>query len=703
MATHPSYTPDERREYMRRYRAEGRDRTRVANRNVNLPFVGVDGEGGNVGSGYHAYFLLRSGGQSIVPTGSNVRLSTRECLDFLSSLDPDAIYVVYYGDYDVTKILEDLGWSKLDKLINRGKRVRKDGRGIWPVDYAEFQVEYLPRKEFKVRREISRTRDVSSGKWHIEYSPWIVVNDVGSFFQCKFVEALEKWNIGTPNERMAIARDKERRDSFVLSDLPAIAEYNALECRLLAQLMEKFRSACIKAGYVPSKWQGPGQLAEAMFRKHGLPQSKDIPLLHSDKHVGLLEFARNAFYGGRPETMAIGYVNRSVDQWDLNGAYPYAMQGLPCLIHGLWHYSEDADEILAHPGLGIWYGSFYRQHSNKGRYPMWYGLPIRNKDGTILYPGSGRGWYWSFEIRASIHQRYVPEQAWLYTRKCQCTPMAFLEDVYRERQRIGKDDAGIVLKLASNSAYGKQVQSIGVPKFSNPIWGSFITASCRMQIQDFIHSSPLCRDPDGWCGKDILMVATDSVCTWQDRTDVVESTELGGWSRERHPNGLFIVQPGLYFGSSGKRAKTRGVPYSVISDYEPRFRAAFAKMCETHLLIDGDVQVPQRMFVGIRYALHRKNLKLLGQWIEFEDPETGRTGKTIRFDWGSKRALYPAIEPIPGVRMYIETLPQEGDPDVETIPYHKDIGGLLIRSHLREMFEAQPDWASGPLMEGVIE
>lgn len=695
MAKH-TYTVD-RREYYRQYmatrRAEGKDTARTQHRNATLPFVGVDGEGGNVESGYHAYFLLTAGGQSIVPTDGNVRLTTTQCLDFLDSLPRDAIYVVYFGDYDVTKILEDLGWDKLTKLMDRSLRQRKDGKGVWPVDYGPYQVDYLPRKEFKVRKERGRYLDEATGKTRIEYSPWLIVNDVGSFFQTRFVEALEKWDVGTAEQREAIGIGKEARGTFDFSGIEDIATYNALEIELLQQLMSKFRAACSQVGYMPAKWQGPGQLAEAMLSKHGVPLTRNVTLFNDPSYLPLIDAARAAFYGGRPEVMAIGPVDRQVAQFDINSAYPYAMLSVPCLEHGTW---ERVSTVDIDDDLALCYGSFHRQpsntdHNGQSRYPMWYGLPVRTKDGTITYPGNGRGWYWSFEIRSAQHQRFDVEQAWLYKRCCDCRPLAFVSTVYRQRQSLGKDGPGIVLKLALNSLYGKQVQSVGSPKYSNPIWGSYITAYCRSMIQGFIHTSEFCTDPHRWCGKDVLMIATDSVCTFNPRPDIVESSELGGWSVELHPRGMFIVQPGLYFGSSSKPAKTRGVPRSVIESYERTFRDSFAKMADTHKLTDGDVDVPQRLFCGIRYALHRRNLRLLGQWIEFVDPETGRTGKTIRFDWSSKRHPYMALPPN-GFHSYIETYPQEGDSTVDSVPYSKDIGGLLLRNSLRGLYDGQPDW-----------
>lgn len=680
------HNPETRRAYQREYYRERRGN----GSRTSLPFRGIDGEGGGeqgtVHPGYHAYFLLTGGTRSILPRAGNIRLTTGQALEFISSLDPDYCYVGYFFDYDVTKILEDLPHAKLDRLMDRTKRVRKDGRGIFPVDFGPYEVDYIPRKEFKVRKK--------GGKW-------IVINDVGPFFQCRFLEAIKLWGVGTPEQHELIAKGKNMRGNFLIEDMEEIAEYNAMEIVLLQELMEKFRIACSDVGLVPNKWQGPGQLAKALMQKNGVPRSKDVPLLNDPDFNELMTFGRNSYYGGRPEVMGIGPITRPVWQWDINSAYPAAMMDVPCLMHGGWEKEEyvngmDAAKIDA--DYAIVYGSFERLPVPAGHVdPMWNGLPFRRADGSICYPGAGTGWYWSFEIAASIHQRFVAKEAWVFRRRCVCKPLSFIAEVYEQRLALGKDGPGIVLKLTVNSVYGICVQSIGRPEYSNPLWGSFITAWCRTRIQEFIHSSPNCEG--GACGKDVLMVATDSVATWRNReADVETSKKLGGWSVEEHPRGMFIIQPGLYFGSSGKHAKTRGVPLAVIEEKEREFRDGFEAMVRSRRLEDGDVIVPQRMFVGIRYALHRRNLKLLGQWIEFngDDEDPSKRGKVIRFDWTTKRLPYPVLEPN-AHHSYLETFPILGASDEETIPYAKDIGGVMQRELERLAYEAMPDWQ--PIIE----
>jgi hypothetical protein len=52
-------------------------------------------------------------------------------------------------------------------------------------------------------------------------------------------------------------------------------------------------------------------------------------------------------------------------------------------------------------------------------------------------------------------------EAWIYETECDCQPFARMPEFCRERVKIGKEGAGIVLKLGSNSVYGKLAQSVG--------------------------------------------------------------------------------------------------------------------------------------------------------------------------------------------------------------------------------------------------
>jgi hypothetical protein len=682
---------------------------------MSKPFVGVDGEGRNLDNGYHAYFMLRAGDQVLWHKPFDQRLRTNDILEFLSALDPRNEYVSYFFDYDVCKILEDFTWSKLDNLVHREKR-RRDKGGYFPVDWGPYQVEYFPHKEFKVRKE---------------EGPWITISDTGTFFQCKFSDTLDMWKVGTDEERASIEEGKALRGTFATITNEYVDRYNALECKLLAEVMEQFRDICVDLGYVPRKWQGPGQLAEVMFKQHGIPRNKDLPIFAGpevevndefraiiDANYGVGAYGRYAYYGGWFEVPMVGYTPAPAVQWDINSAYPSAMLHLPCLVHGTWE-RVTGRRGLSQDELSINFGTF--TWDSRGKRTLLAGLPVRRRDGSVHHPLNGQGWYWSFEVRSAIHQDFTAYDSWVYTKHCECVPFEFVRGLYKYRKSLGKSAKGLVLKLIMNSLYGKMVQSIGNPTYSNPIWGSFLTAWVRTAMANAIHSLPGCRSRESAipCASDVYMVATDAIVTRDHPSldglfDV--GSELGQFEKKVHDHGLFIVQPGVYFDPVGDNSetvyKTRGVPKSKVVEHRKAFLQGFAEMVRARNIRAGDVHLPYTLFVGIKQSLIRRNMKILGSFQNYVDTETGEVGRRTSFEWRSKRRP----EPLPATRVHADgsvdaiwTLPYWGRENdegrdvpqgmlVQTVPYSKDIGGLMRNALLRAAFEGQPDWNQVPEM-----
>jgi hypothetical protein len=480
-----------------------------------------------------------------------------------------------------------------------------------------------------------------------------------------------------------------------------IREYNGLEIRLLGELMAEFRKACRDAGYMPSSWQGPGCLATAMMRKHKIPKRKVLqasekipPLLWND--------ANDSYYGGRFEVTATGQIDNPVVQSDINSAYPAAMQELPCLIHGEWYYGE-FDFIDGQPpgmemkrGQDLWlgYGQF-EAHDE-----AWlYGLPVRSKNGTIRFPANGNGWYWSVEVDQAIHQTFRVQRYWRYERKCDCQPFDFLTPLYEERKRIGKTGKGKVLKLGMNSLYGKTAQSVGHAPYANPIHASLITALTRSKMMGRVHDSSLCAANNGMCGKDVYMLATDGLFR-DSRLHIGDSSsgELGGWDVTQH-EGMFIVQPGLYYCEGNELAKTRGLPRERFVEFLGRFRECWERIgIGTNLLSDlsdWDVSVPVQSFVGLRLARVR-NWKKLGQWDHKCEKDgcavtTNHIHKTVSFDWSGKRHVYDGeVEGNVGGGAW-RSRPQQGDVSETNHPYDKAIGAW--RNDERLLTDDNPDWS----------
>lgn len=626
----------------------------------NQEFRGVDGEGGNVpeeGALFgtrHQYLSLRAG-PDLLATGKP--LSWSECLAFLSDLSPHYIYVSYFFDYDVTMIIRTFPVDRARRLLNRNLRYSKTGN-VLPLDIGGFEIDYLQHKEFRVRRKGRRN--------------WIVINDVGQFFQASFLKTLQRWEIGTPAELEAIRKGKSMRADF--AELTEETQYyNALECVLLEQLMTNFRAVCWETGYVPKKWQGPGNLASAMLEAHGVPKRDSIPILSNTKFSGL---AQAAYYGGRFETTVCGPVRGPVWQYDINGAYVHMLRSLPCLTHGTWR------RVYNRPDRGqIWFGEISFSHDAPRNL---YNLPFRTADGNIRFPREGNGVYWSMEIEAAerANTRTQFRSGYVYGSDCQCRWFDFVDPYYQKRVSLGKSAKGYVLKLAGNSIYGKLAQSIGYAPYANPIWAGIITAGCRALLIDAYSQA----EPDCY------MLATDGLFMGK-RLDLPVSKELGEWEETYLADGIFIIQPGIYF--SGGDVKTRGVEHVRIEDMQDIFRLEWERYRGNAKGLHFSVNVPVTNFITAKQALNRNKWQLAGTWEQVT--------REISFAWGNKRKAGHAFWRDGMLR----TVPYDGDPDAVSIPYSRVIGGnAVIPDDVRyaepglaerERMAGQPDWVT-PLL-----
>lgn len=611
--------------------------------NIRKPFVGVDGEGGNFPTG-HEYMLLRAGTHAL-ETGEP--LTWRDCLPFLADLPKDVIYVAFFFDYDVTMSIRGLSPERLTRLLDIDcRRIPKKPCSSFPIDIncdlGDFQIDYLPGKEFRVRR---------LGQ------PWTIINDVGSFFQCSFVKALTQW---FPEEKYQPIIEKIRQGKEQRHDFGGVTEderqYNILEIRMLEELMERFRDVCDELDIRPHRWQGPGNLVSSVFKREGLPRNRDIPLWGEFPEVARM--ANDAYYGGRFEPRAFGHIDGPVYQYDINSAYATTYRRLPCLVHGTWK------RITALPRRGeLFLANVEFEHGSGFHFGT---LPIRTDNGTLVWPLQGQGIYWSTEL--DVARKYGVKlrmtEGWQYVKNCECVPLDFAEAAYHERRRLGKNGKGMVLKIFLASAYGKLAQSVGCAPYSNPVWAGLITSTVRAQLTDAALTVGL--------GEGVLMLATDGLFTTEPILSLRLGDALGEWDVSEHAD-MFIVQSGVYFLGS-KAPKTRGIPQTRVVAQEQDFRRVWEDFYSGSEL--RTVRITLNSFVGVRLALARNKPALAGQWID--------NPKEVAFDWSSKR-----VDPV-WEGHGIVTKPPQGSPSLSSMPYSRVIGGTNAKRQLD--LADQPDW-----------
>lgn len=589
------------------------------------------------------YKLFRMGARYMLSEGGP--LKTREILEFILQAPDTGIYIGYYFDYDVTMILRDIDEDIANQVFRQNSF---NGITVW----GDFAIHYLPKHKFG----IGRPYYLRDGRVKIQKGTYRVIYDVGKFFQCAFVKALQQWNIVSDAELNLIQEGKDRRGKDVGDENAAVQdrdiEYNRLECEHLASLMERFRDACVLGDCVPAQWIGPGQIASTLLRAHKIPVKNDLKIQYGDRWAA-------AFYGGRFETSIVGRYPNAVYEHDIRSAYPAAMLKLPCLQcatqstgYGLSDVTEYCvAEIVFHHSSGVQWGT----------------LPIRSRDGSLSFPRSGRGIYAGPEILAAIKLGAEIEVGNVYRIEPHCDHVSFdwLPGLFNFRRSLGPTK-GIALKLGLNSMYGKLVQRIGAAPYFNPVWSTLITSYVRAELLHAIAHNP----------KSVLMLATDAVYSTEPLPLPI-GNELGQWETST-ADGIFICKPGIYV-AGDKKVKTRGIGASLFHEHFPHIEKRWIDACHKSVFKPPVYLFEFQLFIGSRLALQR-DWALRGSWTKQE--------YTLDFAWSNKRKARAARHD-----EYVSTMPHDGHDMLRSVIYGaENLYADTRYATKRLMCEAMPDF-----------
>jgi hypothetical protein len=486
--------------------------------------------------------------------------------------------------YDVNMLLRDVTKSALRDLW-------ESETVTWYRDGAYYRITWRLRKFFRVHRA---TRVMG---------PWIggTVWDVWPFFQSPFVTACEKYGVGTPEEHAALASMKGRRDTFRAKDLPEIEPYNQLELKLLVELMDTLRRSLQTAGLRISRWDGPGAVAASLLTREGV---KDAPPLEPPEDV--LDAAQYAYYGGRVECAQYGHHAAPVYHYDINSAYPAALQHVPCRRAGCGSW-----ERIPPGAWSLALASRFAVHHVRWAFPRghaFYPFPWRSARGGVYFPREGEGWVWTAELQAAADFEKFDAveylEGWSWNGHCRhAGGYAWVPTIYaeRERARALRDGAEHALKLSLNSLYGKCAQRAGaiftregwrLPPFHDLSAAGWVTSHVRAQLYRAAMQSPA----------DVIMLATDAIySTVPLELDVDRPGEktLGKWTGGIHPSAT-IVQSGVYWLAHEDGTRTlfsRGFERSSI-DHDATCSAWHTGVAS--------LTCRQRRFVGLGLALAGK-------------------------------------------------------------------------------------------------
>lgn len=568
---------------------------------LNRQFIAWDGEGvTDPNSGKHYYNFLANSMGGIIIQKSAIRkhsgLGTERIFEFLCSEGqkyPNSIHIIYGGGYDFNMFLQSMTRDEVEELY-------KNDSIIW----RGYNVKWRRGRSFEIRNLTIRG------------SHSIIVYDVLPFFQTSFVSACDSYLGENFSHREIIVEEKKNRGTFTEQRFVDVRQYNDYELENLVALATELRSRLNNVGIRIKRWDGPGAIAAELLSKYNIQDAM------AETPLEVAKAARYAYAGGRFEPIKLGVHNNkywdeesssNVYEYDINSAYPYAMQFLPNLRNGKWIHSTGSkvrppknDKVFA------LYHVKYREPEDslsnaiEGlRHPRPFFKRLAN--GRIFFAESVEGWFWSPEVCAGLEyaKRYDCTiellECWTFHEYTNTSrPFSFVPELYKERQRLkaAGDGANVGIKLGLNSLYGKLAQQIGwrmdpytgqlrKPPFHQLEWAGYITAMCRSRIfsaaMDNLES--------------VVAYETDALFVTEPLEHLRISNDLGDWEPTVFSS-LSYIQSGFYFGTvNGKEIiRSRGVDKDSID--RESFEFAFIEF--------GSVTARSSRFITAGQALFQK-------------------------------------------------------------------------------------------------
>ena len=416
-------------------------------------------------------------------------LTSLECIDFLFKTSQKYNYF-FRIDYDVNMIIKD--WSKKDiiKLY--------DGEQVY---YKGYTIIYYKDKILSISKDKKRKRFF----------------DVSNFFNTSLLNTIKILEIElTDNEKKFIELMKSSRSDFKLKDKDKIIEYSLLENKIGLKIVNKIYELI------------PGEL-----KTYNLYGSSVLAnnFLNLKRIKGSFTFStkvfEEAYFGGRMECFKIGRF-KNIYKYDINSAYPAVIKDLrEPLYYDIKKY--DNEKIV---DTNIYEVEF--EHQDKFQIGT---LPIRLKNGYLVFPMAGKGYYYGVELKQAI-KRNIKLKIYNYLdiklgdKLFNCE----IEKYYLLRQELKKknDKRNLIIKILLNSIYGKFAQSTGKPRFRNLYLAGYITASVRAKLLEATYKKD----------EEIIFFATDGILS-KCKLDLPISYELGDWEliniRE-----AYVILSGVY-------------------------------------------------------------------------------------------------------------------------------------------------------------
>lgn len=517
-------------------------------------------------------------------------------------------------------------------------------------------------------------------RFYAEYRPhgdrmeeWkrLDIHDTGRSFIGGLEKVIEQWRPElSPEQRAIIARGKANRGKPGFEDdLAKLAEYSEAECVAHARIVRKLLDSIRDAAHVniaPSKLFGSGSIAASVMKHYKVPTRKQT---HRDEDVftgvGIEDMPDLTYFGGMIETPVVGLVKGTVDEEDINQAYPSVLVELECMRkdHGRWvkkHGSWTGYDQLPRYTIGYALVSWSILDQTSSTPPF----VVRGQNGCVYqtWTQTQKVWVTLPEYRTAL-TRYPTDikchqiVIWEATEDCDCdAPFWWLQSMYNYRFELKKrikarrkdipaweildaqlealepDDPTAALlskqmkdilmddpeclelfcqeqaiKLIINSVYGKLAEyKRGLGRYTNRHYAAMITGATRAKVRTKTWEREA-------AGGTVVYQHTDSVLSINGGARD-EGDELGKWGLEdKVTRDFLILQPGLAVALGGGKTASRGCSEEKLVE-AARLWESKVDLTQ-HPLVWPEIVVTQQRMISRKLAQVRGRPELAGNFV----------------------------------------------------------------------------------------
>ena len=471
--------------------------------------------------------------ESIVPIGIDTEAyTTGKCFMICTSLGdifrykdfPSCLFtrtyrgksfVCYNLKYDSGAFVQHLSDYRLKKLQKKGR-----------CEYRGYRYSVMGNKCLTIRK----------GKNSIHFY------DIANFYNMSLDNASQEY-LGKTKEDIDV---KRFNPSYARYHWKEIASYCLVDSSLTKQLADTIIKRFESYGIFPKKLYSVAYISYQYFRTF-------CPYVtvkkYWDKHKEVLDYAMQSYHGGKFEVTIKGIDNYY--EYDIVSAYPYEISNLIDISYARIVQSEK-----------------YRKHAVYGfirctiTIPTNVYSPIVIKRGTVNTFPTGTfltvitksEYEYMISIGCDIT---ILDGYWLhidnkqYPYRSQIHKLVKLKTYHKEQGNLLDYQT---VKILLNSLYGKFVQLIKKDNYWkastcwNPIYGSIITANCRIRMSKLQQQY-----------NSVVAVHTDSIISTKP-LPFNGSSQLGDLAFERKGKGV-ILGTGIY--QIGEKSAFRGFPVKL--------------------------------------------------------------------------------------------------------------------------------------------